>query len=58
MSHSQACEWSTEPNRRCKCQCQGRLHGIAETRQRVLAEFLDTATRVGDQPAAKEEASP
>ena len=54
-AHSTACEWSTDPNIRCRCECQGRLHGIAEVRQRVLGEFLDAAVVVGEEPAEGDE---
>jgi hypothetical protein len=54
MSHDPRCEWSKTPNRRCRCECQGRQHGIQAVRQRVLSEFLEGAAVVGEEPAEEE----
>lgn len=37
-AHSTVCEWSTTPNSRCRCACQGRQHGIQAVRARLLAD--------------------
>jgi len=38
MSDEPGCEQSKTTNRRCRCECGGRLHGIAAVRQRLALE--------------------
>lgn len=46
-AHSAACEWSTDPNSRCRCECKGLRHGVQAVRQRLGISDGD----VVDEPA-------
>lgn len=35
MSHDRRCEWSKTSPRKCRCNCEGRMHGIQSVRERL-----------------------